>query len=247
MVTLMAKRPLRAFFFDLDDTLYSITDFADMARQSAVRAMISAGLRIAPEDCYRELKAVIAEFGSNHEKHFDKLLKRLPPETYAGKSPLLIATAGVAAYHDAKPYNFFPFNDALDVLRQLRERQLPLGIITAGITEKQAEKIVRLGLHHLVDHRYIFITDDVGVSKYNPRLYVAACAAIGAPPETCAYIGDNPGVDIDVPAQIEMITFLCRRGGKYQTASGQTAPTHTVDNFFDVLEIVERDYEIVSS
>ncbi|MDR0868890.1 MAG: HAD-IA family hydrolase [Planctomycetota bacterium] len=238
-------KELRAFFFDLDDTIYSITDFADMARRSAIKAMIAAGLRIAPDDCYRELQAVIAEFGSNHEQHFDKLLKRLPSATHAHKDPRIICAAGVAAYHDAKPYNFFPFNDAMEVLRQLQAQRLPLGIITSGIVAKQAEKIVRLGLHQMIDHRLIFITDGVGISKNNPRLYETACRAVNAPPETCAYIGDNPPVDVDVPAQIGMLTFLCRRGGKYRLTTGKTEPTYKVDNFFDVLEIINRHYEII--
>ncbi len=45
----MDKRPLKAFFFDIDDTVYSITDFAQLARRAAVRAMIEAGLKIDEE------------------------------------------------------------------------------------------------------------------------------------------------------------------------------------------------------
>ncbi len=241
----MDKRPLKAFFFDIDDTVYSITDFAQLARRAAVRAMIEAGLKIDEETCYDELTAVIEEFGSNHEHHFDKLLKRLPEELYHGRSPLLIKTAGIIAYHDAKPYNFFPFSDAIDVLVKLRERKLKLGIVTAGIESKQAEKICRLGLHNIVDHRYVFITDSVGISKQNPAIYQAACRSVYAEPGECIYIGDNPLVDVDVPANIGMRTILCRRGGKYRETTGKAAPDHTVDNFYDVLEIIDREYRVV--
>lgn len=242
----MEKRPLKAFFFDIDDTVYSITDFAQLARRAAVRAMIAAGLKIDEETCYNELTAVIAEFGSNHEQHFDKLLKRLPEQLYAGRSPLLIRTAGTIAYHDAKPHNFFPFQDAIDVLERLKERGLLLGIVTAGLEDKQAEKICRLGLHNLVDHRYIFISDSMGISKTNSALYQAACRTARAEPGECIYIGDNPTVDIDVPASIGMRTILCRRGGKYKETQGKVTPDHLVDNFYDVLEIIDNEYGIIA-
>lgn len=243
----MAKKPISAFFFDIDDTVYSITDFAHLARTAAVKAMIAAGLRISPEDCYQQLMEVIHEFGSNHTNHFDKLLKRLPEEMSAGYHQLLIKAAGVVAYHDTKPHHFFPFGDAISALQKLKAQNLPLGIITAGIENKQAEKIYRLGLHQIVEHRYIFITDSIGISKHNPELYHLACRTVGAVPERCIYIGDNPLVDVDVPASIGMITFLCRRGGKYRETTGKIPPRHTVDNFYDVLEIIENEYEIIAN
>ncbi len=230
---------------DVDDTVYGITEFAKIARQNAINAMIKAGLNIPEEEALHELNEVIREFGSNHHEHFDKLIKRMPPEVYAGSNPLLIMVAGVAAYHDTKARELSPFGDAIEVLNILRERGLLLGIITAGMTTKQAEKIHRLGLARLVDHKYIYITDHVGIAKHNPKIYLLACRDAKAPPEQCMYIGDNPPVDIDVPARIGMQTILSRRGGKYREVVGEMEPTHVVDNFYDVLDIIDEFYEIV--
>lgn len=241
----MSKRALKAFYFDVDDTVYSITEFASVARRNAIQAMIDTGLKIDIEEGLSELAEVIKEFGSNHANHFDKLLKRFPPEILGDNSPLMLRVAGVAAYHDTKVRNFTAYGDALEVLRTLKDRGLRLGIITAGMETKQAEKIYRLGLHELVDHRFIYITDSIGIAKSNPKLYLRTCKAADCAPEECMYIGDNPPFDIDVPARLGMPTILSRRGGKYKKTVGEMEPTHTVDNFYDVLDIIDAHYEII--
>ena len=42
-------RPLDAIFFDIDDTLFSTSVFADKARRAAVDAMVNTGLRTTRE------------------------------------------------------------------------------------------------------------------------------------------------------------------------------------------------------
>lgn len=240
----MAKLPLKALFFDIDDTVYSTTEFAQNARRNAVAAMIHAGLKVEAEDCLRELDEVISEFGSNYEHHFDKLMQRLPPGACGAGARIIVVAAGMVAYHQTKFRNFTAYEDAIEVLRVLKEAGLPLGIVTAGVAIKQAEKVVRLGLHKLVCPDNIFITDCLGISKSNAKLYLRACAAMGVEPAEAIYIGDNPKVDVDVPSSVGMRTILSRRSGKYASAQGDREPDHVVHNFWDVQEIIDRHYEI---
>ena len=67
---------LAAVLFDIDDTLFSPTEFAQRARANSVRAMRAAGLSLTQEEVERELDEVIREFSSNYHHHFDKLLMR---------------------------------------------------------------------------------------------------------------------------------------------------------------------------
>ena len=53
---------INAIFFDIDDTLYSTSDFARRARRNALRAMIGLGLNISLNVLSKELDEVIAEF-----------------------------------------------------------------------------------------------------------------------------------------------------------------------------------------
>jgi len=55
---------LRAIFFDIDDTLYSTSDFAALARRNAIESMRAHGFRMSTEDALRELEEIVAEFTS---------------------------------------------------------------------------------------------------------------------------------------------------------------------------------------
>ncbi|MFH0910374.1 MAG: HAD family hydrolase [Planctomycetota bacterium] len=237
-------KPLSAVFFDVDDTLYSTTEFAALARRAAVHAMIAAGLQMDEESCLRELEEVVAEFSSNYEHHFDKLLLRLPRKTLGEVSPLVLVAAGMVGYHDTKFHNLTPYEDAVEVLRILRERRLALGIISAGIGIKQAEKVVRLGLHRFIAPQAIFITDTIGISKSNPKLYLRACHAVRSTPEQAMYVGDNPETDVDIPHQIGMITVLHQRSGKHIHKQSIHKPDYVIHNFWDLLDLVDKEFEI---
>ena len=75
---------LEAIFFDIDDTLYSTSEFARRAREAAVDAMIAGGVSVSREELLAELDEVVKEFSSNYEHHFDKLLQRLPRRATKG-------------------------------------------------------------------------------------------------------------------------------------------------------------------
>src|SRR5262245_2186915 len=104
-------RKLRAIFFDIDDTLFSTSAFADKARQAAIDAMLAHGLKGDREALVRELNEVVAEFTSNYEHHLDKLLLRLPPEALDGRNPAIFVAAGVVAYHETKSRDLRVYDD----------------------------------------------------------------------------------------------------------------------------------------
>ena len=156
----------------------------------------------------------------------------------------IIVAAGMIAYHQAKARLLSPYEDAVEVLRILKDRRLGLGIISSGVGIKQSEKIVRLGVHQIVEARHIHITDAVGIAKTNPKIYRRACQAMDVNPHEAAYVGDNPAMDVDIPRRVGMRTFWSRRGGKYADVRPAQPADHTVHNFWDLLEIIDQQYNI---
>ena len=235
---------LRAVLFDVDDTLFSTTDFARRARSNAVRAMIAAGLKFPEDVVQRELDEVIAEFSSNYDHHFDKLIGRLRPQNLAKRSQSLVVAAGIAAYHDTKFRELAPFPDVVPLLSLLRRSGLVTGVITHGWTIKQAEKIVRLGLApHLAPHA-IFISDEIGISKPNPKLYATALSDLGLQAPQVMYVGDNPEHDIAPPQSLGMIAVWSRRAAKRGLDGTDIRPDHVVDDFLELERILREQYDV---
>lgn len=236
---------LEAIFLDIDDTLYSTSEFAKTARLNSIHAMIDAGLQMKVVDCFRELNQIIRKFGPNFDHHYDKLLLSVPQEMYAGRNPAIIVAAAVVAYHQTKASQIKPYEDVTEVLQTLKEAGITLGIITDGLEIKQAEKLIRLKILDYINPQAIFITGQIGILKNDIKLYQDACESLNLPPTSCMYVGDNPKNDIDPPNEIGMITVLNRRSGKYLNVTGETEPTHVIHDMWELLEILRRDYNIV--
>jgi len=235
---------LRAIFFDVDDTLYSTSAFARLARDRGIDAMLQAGLTIPHDVLARELDEVVAEFPSNYEHHYDKLMVRLPASALAGLNPAVVVAAGVVAYHQTKVQELKPYDDVIFALRRLSKTDLTLGIVTGGLAIKQAEKVIRLGILPFIDPAAVFISDQVGFGKANPKLFLRACQVAGVEPSEAMYVGDNPTNDIDPPNEIGMITVRIHRGGKYADIESRTPPTHEINDLGQLLDLLRADYGI---
>ncbi|MCZ6574587.1 MAG: TIGR02253 family HAD-type hydrolase [Planctomycetota bacterium] len=238
------KAKLRAVLFDLDDTLYSTSSFAALARHRAVEAMVEAGLEVSVEEARAELEEVVHEFSSNYSHHYEKLLLRFPGRLRAGVHWAVVVAAGVVAYHDTKSSELKPFPDAGRAIKGLKAMNLLLGVVSDGITVKQAEKLVRLGLSDAFSPDAIFISEDMGVSKPNPKLFKMASKRIGVEPKEVLYVGDNPQNDIDPAHEAGMWTCLRRGSGKYASHTGRHSPDIETRDLGSLPDVVRDLFDV---
>ncbi len=235
---------MKAILFDLDDTLFSTTEFARRARSNAVDAMIECGIDATHEVIAGELAEVIREFGSNYASHFDKLLQRLPPHQRRDANPAIVVAAGVCAYHDTKFEHLQPFPDVKPFLEALRAAKMRRGVITHGWTTKQSEKLVRLGIVDLFGSRDVFISDQVGIAKPNPKLYQFALREMGLLPGETMYVGDNLAHDITPPRTIGMHTAWINRSAKEGQDLEAAAPEFVVQDFRELATILRDRFGV---
>ena len=117
-------------------------------------------------------------------------------------------------------------------------------MISEGLEVKQAEKLVRMRITQFLSPNAIFISNQLGISKPNPKLYQRACSDLNLKPAESMYVGDNPQHDIDPPNSIGMIAVRMRRGGKYYHAESNSKPARVVQNFWDFLDYLGQEFDI---
>jgi putative hydrolase of the HAD superfamily len=230
-----------AIFFDVDDTLFSTSEFARRARRAACEAMASVGLTLPVDQIEDELREVVSEFTSNYDHHFDQLLRRIPRRYYKGVNHAILVASGIKAYHDTKVTELAPYPDAVALLADLHAiEDLVVGVITSGLGVKQAEKLLRLGIYRYLSPNAIYISDQIGINKPNVKLYRRACSDLNLKPARCIYVGDRMTRDMDPANALGLTTVHIKRGGKHSNEVGQSEPNHVIGHF-DELRAILRD------
>jgi putative hydrolase of the HAD superfamily len=179
----------KAIFFDIDDTLLDTSNFAKLAREAAINMMVDNGLPLSNEKAYELLKEIIAQKGSNYDKHFNVLTKTV----FGEENPMLIAL-GMITYHNVKFALLRPFAHATEILIYLKSKGYRLAVISNGITIKQWEKLVRMNLHYFFDE--IITSEEVGFEKPNKRIFEEALNKMGCKAENSVMIGNKFKEDV---------------------------------------------------
>lgn len=235
------KDSIKAIFFDIDDTLFSTSLFAEKARKRAIDTMIQLGWKVDPEEAYQELSEVISEFSPNYGGHFDKLVLRMGAKAYESLNPAILIAQAVVSYHESKHKFLYPYPDVLPLFRVLAKKNLELGIITDGLTIKQAEKVIRLGIYSYLNPHCILISEQLGISKPNKKLFQQACNRCNLKASEIMYIGDNPKNDIVPAKEVGMVTVRILRDGKYRHHVSPVTPDYEISGFESLQEILRKD------
>jgi putative hydrolase of the HAD superfamily len=96
-----------------------------------------------------------------------------------------------ATYMNAYQAAWRLFDDVLSCLSALSAFRL--GIISNGRSEEQRRKLKVLGIEHRFEH--VVISEEAGVAKPDPGIFLGACSAMGVAPEAVVFIGDNYEID----------------------------------------------------
>lgn len=218
-------------FFDIDDCLFPSTEFSNLARKNAVRAIIRLGLQYDEEKLYKLLLKIIDEKGSNYPNHFDLLLKRLRV-----KNPGKYVAAAVAAYHDTKA-SILPYPEVPRVLLSLRDKKKSIFVASDGIEIKQWDKLLRMKIALFFDG--VFVSDELKVSKKDPAFYRKIVKKIKARPEECLMVGDREDRDILPAKKVGMKTFRIFRG-KYSAHPRKTAADYSGKDLRKIVKMVKN-------
>jgi len=94
-------------------------------------------------------------------------------------------------YLDSYEKNWTLFSDVESCLDQLAGTRL--GIISNGQAYQQRLKLIHMGL--IARFSTIIISEELGIAKPDPRIFLEACRSAKVSPSNCRHIGDNFNAD----------------------------------------------------
>jgi len=187
----------QAILFDLDDTLF------DHRRASAIAlaAMHATFASDLPLELFAERHAeVLEQFHTRFlagEFTLDQAREARMQSLFASfDREIDPATAAQAArlYRQQHQSNRYLLEGARELLDAFASR-CRLGIVTNNSTAEQIEKLRALNIASYFDT--VVISEDVGVTKPNPKIFAIALERIGAKAHEGVFIGDNWTNDIE--------------------------------------------------
>jgi putative hydrolase of the HAD superfamily len=179
--------PVKAVFFDLDDTLYD--------RDELVRIVVAAQY-----DTFRQ------ELASVPKARYVERIVELDDHGYADKRALYESVVAAwklqPALAERLTLNFWTSydekcwlpEDTRATLVTLRRKGVKVGVITNGSTERQQRKLASLGIASWFDA--ILISEAEGIRKPDPEIFRRALHRCGIEAGDSIFVGDHPETDV---------------------------------------------------
>lgn len=210
----------KAILFDLDGTLLDTTDLILASFQFAAEKHL--GRSVSREE-------ILPTFG---QPLIDALEKLAP-----GKGQELIVTYREhnLQYHD-RMVKIFP--GVKEVLTELKEKQIKLGIVTSKIRVTALRGLQLFNLDSYFD--IIIAMEDTTIHKPNPEPVLLAMDRLGASAEHCLMVGDSPH-DLVSAQKAGIDTAAVKWSNLPLQSLLEVGPTYVLDSMQDLLAIVEDD------
>ncbi len=206
-VELGARGDVGVVFFDVDGTLLDHESAADEAVEKLRAAyrddlgglaaeQVRATWKRLQEDWFAEYLNRRLTFVEQRRARVRELWHHAGAARPTAQQCDTVFATYLAAYEDA--WRRFP--DVNGCLARLGD--VPLGVITNGDLDQQQRKLAQLGLTGYFDP--VVASSDIGASKPEAEIFIAAARLAGQPVERCVYVGDRMETDANAAATAGM-------------------------------------------
>jgi len=237
---------IKAFFFDIDDTLYSHKDAQEYAINELSR-MANHLTNIPPvlfKKLFYEIYSKTLEL--NEKKGVDVFNKKDVFRKIYNLSPYSINEEIVKLfaekYYEKILEKTIAFEDAEPTLTFLKDHNFKIGVISNGLRNIQLARLEKLNLISLFNIEHIVISEDVGINKPHPNIFLYAFKRLQVRPQESVMVGDDLVRDIKAAKTLDMLTIWFNR-----SMSDSLLNTHEViyadfiiRNLRDIFAIVQE-------
>ena len=223
---------IKAVIFDIDNTL---TDFMKMKRaavDSAVEAMIDAGLKVEKAAMVDRIFEVYWKEGVEDQKIFDKVLKN-----ESGHIDYKILAAGILGYRRAKAGTMTLYPHVNLTLIELLKLGIRRVVISDAPKLEVWLRIVGLGLHNYFDH--VITLEDTGFKKPAPQPFRKALEVLGTKPRETIMVGDWAERDILGAKNLGIRTAWAKYGDTFDTKD--SGAEFELGDIHELIDIIRKE------
>lgn len=192
---------IKAVLFDLDNTLINFDKMKRMCVESAVDAMIDAGLEMERGAAIEKLYEIYEEKGIEYQHIFDDFLTEV-----LGEIDYKILGSAIAVYRKTKLAYLEPYPHVIPTLTNLSKMGVKLAIVSDAPRLQAWIRLCSLKLHHLFDE--VVTYEDTGETKATGKPFEEALRRLNVEPGEALMVGDWPERDIAGAKKIGIKTAL---------------------------------------
>ncbi|ARP74407.1 hydrolase [Streptomyces sp. MUSC 125] len=137
--------------------------------------------------------------------------------------------------HYEAAWSLFP--DVLPALEALATSHRHAVLSNSSLTV-QEPKLRTLGVRDRFE--VVLCAAELGVSKPEAGAFLAACEALGLPPQEVAYVGDHPEIDGRGAVEAGLLSVWIDRGAAYARAVGEVV-AHRISTLAELPALVRSD------
>jgi putative hydrolase of the HAD superfamily len=221
---------IKSIIFDLDNTLVDFMKMKKMAIESAIPAMIDAGLDITEEKAHSIIDDIYQEHGIEYQNVFDLFLQKV-----INKVDNKILASAIVAYRKAREAALIPYPHVYSTLIALSKRGLKLGILSDAPAKEAWLRLAYMNFHHIFDAVVTF--DETGERKPSPAPFRLILKKLDTLPEESLMVGDWAERDIIGASSLNMKTAFARYGDWFNTKT--TNADYELSDISQLINIVE--------
>jgi len=136
-------------------------------------------------------------------------------------------------YEQEFHHSCIPFPQLTEVLRELKQRELQLGIITNGFGRFQMDNICSLGIDSYFEK--IAVSEWEGMKKPDTRLFLNMADQLHVPPAQCVFVGDHPENDVAAAQRAGMRAVL-KRSAQFGNADAE----NVIEDLGELIPLIDR-------
>ncbi len=223
---------LKAILFDLDNTLIDFMKIKKECCNSAVDAMIKAGLAINRKMALKMLFDLYNKYGIEYSLIFQRFLEKANT-----KINYKILAAGITAYRKMQLKLLKPYKGTVRTLRRLRKKGIRLAIISDAPRLKAWIRLTEIGIQDYFD--VVVAYGDVKERKPSELPFRKALKTLNLKPSEVLMVGDWPERDIKGAKNLGIKSCFARYGYTFGKIRNSGAD-YEIDKISDLMGIVNR-------